>query len=61
MNRLNWLTWRFAMIQWFLEDHWDSAVWIGKTIVRILVVVVLGYFLVRYALPWAALLPRGGF
>ena len=61
MNPLKWLNWRFAMIQWFLEDNWDHAVWIGKMIVGILVVVVLGYFLVRYALPWAALLPRGGF
>ena len=61
MTPLKWLTWRFAMIQWFLEDNWDNAVWIGKMIVGILVVVVLGYFLVRYALPWAALLPRGGF
>ena len=60
MNRLNWLTWRFAMIQWFLEDNWDNAVWIGKMIVGILVVVVLGYFLDKYALPWA-LHPRGGF
>ena len=56
MNRLNWLTWRFAMIQWFLEDNWDHAVWIGKMIVWILVV-VLGYFLVKDALPWAALHP----
>ena len=59
MNPWKWLTWRFAMIQWFLEDHWQIVVWMRKIIVRILVV-VLGYFLVRYALPWA-LHPLGGF